>query len=449
VAFREVRRDSVPHAPVSGAGELRFLEEQYAPLASAMLADAPDETVAALTTGWFAGRDGAVNLLYRSMRVAGARDYVRRAGAGAVVTPEFLASSVKRCRTTGESFVLAHTHPFSSRPSFSGIDDGGEDVLMPKVRARAPTAPHGALVLGTDGGSARAWPIGAPGSRNLSLRRIGARAVAQTTPPEYGRQELALGPGSARAMGTKTVAVIGSGGLGWQIATLLWGHGVGRIVLVDHDTIEPHNRPRLPGARPAHDGAAKVAVLAELLSHTRTDGTIEPFAAPFADASARAAVAEADAIVIATDTLASRLDADRFARRVLIPVVDTGINLQVVDERLHRIGGRVSVSWPLGPCLSCMGVLTPDAVAAEVEPLGYRGAGVREEASVLAYNTVVAGLAVSELLPLLLPLRSEPRRSRYLTYDGMRAIVREVGVPGPNACGTCGDLAGAVFGMLP
>jgi hypothetical protein len=68
---------------------------------------------------------------------------------------------------------------------------------------------------------------------------------------------------------------------------------------------------------------------------------------------------------------------------------------------------------------------------------------------VLAYNSVVAGLAMSEALAVLLPLRAEPRRSRYLTYDGLRGLVREVGVPVANTCGSCGDLAGAVFGTLP
>jgi hypothetical protein len=143
------------------------------------------------------------------------------------------------------------------------------------------------------------------------------------------------------------------------------------------------------------------------------------------------------------------LDADRFARRVLVPMIDTGINVQVENERVHRIGGRVTVSWPLGPCLTCMGVLTADAVGAEADPLGYRGVGRREEAAVLAFNTVVAGLAVAEALALLLPVRTEPRRSRYLTYDGLRGIVREVGVPAAGTCGTCGDLAGGVYGTLP
>lgn len=67
----------------------------------------------------------------------------------------------------------------------------------------------------------------------------------------------------------------------------------------------------------------------------------------------------------------------------------------------------------------------------------------------LAFNAVVAGLAANEILALLLPVRPAPRSSRYLAYDGLRGIVREIAVPAAGTCGTCGDLFGAVFGALP
>ena len=96
-----------------------------------------------------------------------------------------------------------------------------------------------------------------------------------------------------------------------------------------------------------------------------------------------------------------------------------------------------------------MGVLSPDRVAAEADPLGYRGGAPREEAAVMGFNMVLAGLAVNEVIALLLPVQSEPRGSRYLAYDGLRGVVREIAVPVAGACGSCGDLAGAVFGSLP
>ncbi len=151
---------------------------------------------------------------------------------------------------------------------------------------------------------------------------------------------------------------------------------------IDPDGLAGHNRPRLSGSLPSQIDKPKVEALAEILRPTRTDGEIAPVAAPFADRRARELAATADVIVVATDNLASRLGADRFARRVGVPLVDAGINVQLEDGRIRRVGGRANVFWPLGPCLTCIGVLTPDAVAAEVDPLGYRAQGRAEEAAV-------------------------------------------------------------------
>src|SRR5207302_9302987 len=133
---------------------------------------------------------------------------------------------------------------------------------------------------------------------------------------------------SAAALATMVVAVVGAGGLGWLIAVALANHGVGRVIAIDHDTIAIHNRPRLPGSRASQVGMQKVDALAELIAATRPDPTVIPVAAPLADRRARAAIACADAVVVATDSLTSRLDADRFAPRVLVPLVDVGVNVE-------------------------------------------------------------------------------------------------------------------------
>lgn len=431
------------------SGELRILPDQFATFQSAMLADAPLESVAACTAGWWIDEGAQIHLLWRSYSLADTGDYLRRGGAGAVVKPEFLAPTVKRVRARGEALILAHTHPFSDTPGFSGIDDGGEDVLIPKVHERAPDAPHGGFVLGRRGGSVRVWPPGTDAPREISLRLTTAEPVLDQSPATYERQDLALGPGTAAQLADKHVAVVGVGGLGWEVASLLWSHGVGRLTLIDDDRVEEHNRPRLRGAGVDDVRRGKPVALAGHLRRFRPEGTIRPIESRFDAAEARVAAALADVIVVATDNLASRLDVDRYSRRLLIPAVDLGINIQLLEGRAHRVGGRVNVSWPTGPCLSCMGVLTPDAIAAEVDPLGYRGQGREPEAAVAAFNATLAGLAAVETLDLLLGFRGQHPSSRYLVYDGLRGTTREIAVPNPGACGSCGDLPGAVFGVLP
>lgn len=430
-------------------GDLRILPDQFAVFQTAMLAEAPLESVAACTVGWWIDDQEAIHLLWRSFSLAGDADYLRRGSAGAVVKPEFLAPTVKRARASGEAVILAHTHPFSDVPSFSGIDDGGEDVLIRKVQQRAPDAPHGGFVLGRVGASVRAWPPGALAPLDLNLRVSSNDRTSAGSAPTYGRQDLALGPGTAAQLGMRHVAVVGVGGLGWEVASLLWAHGVGTLTLIDDDRVEDHNRPRLRGSEGRDIGRPKTDALADDLGRSRDDGTVVAIGSRFETRRARAAAASADVLVIATDNLVSRLEVDRYARRLLIPVVDLGVNVQLRDRRVHRVGGRINVSWPTGPCLSCMGVLTPDAIALEAGPLGYRGQGRQPEAAVAAFNATLAGLAAVEVLDLLLGFRGLVPLSRYLVYDGLRGTTREIAVPPAGSCGTCGDLPGAVFGALP
>lgn len=428
--------------------ELRVLPSDFDKFREAMLAAAPQESVGLIFAGWWAD-DEALRLTWRDFWPATDSAYAKRGPAGAQVDPEFLMPAVKRCRMSGEALVLAHTHPFSAIPSFSGIDDGGEDSLIPKVSARAPLAPHGALVLGQEGAAVRVWPGTTDGPIAAALRIVGATDVTPgESSPHFARQELALGPGSAAALAKQHVGIVGTGGLGWEMATLLWSLGVGRLTLVDPDTVERHNRPRLRGSVPGDDGRPKVEALAELLHRTRPTGSVTALQAPVEAPGVRRILGSADLLMSGTDTLASRLVLDRLSRRCLIPLVDAGINVQLADSAIARVGGRVSVSWPEGSCLSCMQVLTPDAIAAESDPLGYRGRGRNEEASVIAFNAVLAGLAVAEALDLLLSYRRSLRSSRYLTYDGLRGLTREVAVPAANACGNCKELRGAVFGKL-
>ncbi|WP_425373325.1 ThiF family adenylyltransferase [Mesorhizobium denitrificans] len=56
---------------------------------------------------------------------------------------------------------------------------------------------------------------------------------------------------SANVLAGMTVAIVGLGGVGSLIAEYLAWLGVGTIVLIDPDRIDPTNLPRVVGARRA------------------------------------------------------------------------------------------------------------------------------------------------------------------------------------------------------
>src|SRR5579871_4877752 len=64
----------------------------------------------------------------------------------AQLRPEYVAEVVQRARSSGESLVFVHTHPFPLN-SFSEIDDAGELALAALLQHRVPQARHASMLL--------------------------------------------------------------------------------------------------------------------------------------------------------------------------------------------------------------------------------------------------------------------------------------------------------------
>lgn len=72
-------------------------------------------------------------------------------------------------------------------------------------------------------------------------------------------------PGSTGVLGSKTVGIAGCGGLGSNAAVSLVRAGIGRLILADHDTVDPSNLNRQYYFRD-DIGRVKVEALADRLS---------------------------------------------------------------------------------------------------------------------------------------------------------------------------------------
>jgi molybdopterin/thiamine biosynthesis adenylyltransferase len=82
-------------------------------------------------------------------------------------------------------------------------------------------------------------------------------------------QEAGDGPSCQRRLADSTVVVLGVGGLGCLVADLLARAGVGRLVLVDDDVVEPTNLPRQLLYGSGDEGRAKV-----LAARRRIEGAV-------------------------------------------------------------------------------------------------------------------------------------------------------------------------------
>lgn len=227
--------------------------------------------------------------------------------------------------------------------------------------------------------------------------------------------------------------VIGTGGLGSPVALYLGSAGVGRITLVDHDTVDLTNLQR----QIAHDLAAVGTPKAE--SAQRRIAAINP------DVRVRALVKRADAELL--DTLVREADvvldcSDNFTtrhavnaacvrhRRPLVSGAAIGFDGQVsvYDTRGHggdRDGGAGGDGADL-PCYACL--FPPEATFQEV---------ACATMGVFAPLVGIIGtVQAAEALKLLAGIGTS-LAGRLLMLDGRTMRWDEIAVTRQPACGVC------------
>jgi molybdopterin/thiamine biosynthesis adenylyltransferase len=248
-----------------------------------------------------------------------------------------------------------------------------------------------------------------------------------------------------------TVGIVGVGGTGSQTFQQLAHLGVGRITVVDDDVVEKSNRSRLVGSRPSdaeNKPIPKVLVLQRLGGEINPHLTVVPIRGSVLRRSVALQLRNVDILFCCTDNLRSRALLNRLAFQYFVPLIDMGIDIQPDDEgQVRKIGGRVMVVLPDGPCLSCLSVLNSEILT--TEEAGHHHTYVRgvQAPAVISLNGVVTSLAVTEFLKLVHGLRAEDEPRRYQMYDAMEGWVRTYLMQPTGTCPLCMDLKGRGDGL--
>ena len=157
----------------------------------------------------------------------------------------------------------------------------------------------------------------------------------------YSRQVMLEGigyDGQLRLRGARA-CIVGAGGLCHPIAARLVGMGVGRVRLVDRDTVELSNLHRQVLFTEADVGRVKVEAAAERLRAMNSDVDVEAVAASVNDSNAASIVAGCDVVIDALDSVTARYALNRACVAAGIPFVSgaavgtAGQALTIVPER--------------------------------------------------------------------------------------------------------------------
>lgn len=164
----------------------------------------------------------------------------------------------------------------------------------------------------------------------------------------YVRQEVMreLGPEGQNKLRRASVAIIGLGGLGATAAAYLTMAGVGRIRLVDQDTVETHNLQRQILYSIDDVRKPKVEAAAKRLETLNPQVRLEPIAENVREANSDDIISHCNSVVDGLDNMGTRYIVNRACTRNSIPYVFAGaIGME----------GNLSVFRPPEtPCLECV-----------------------------------------------------------------------------------------------
>jgi molybdopterin/thiamine biosynthesis adenylyltransferase/proteasome lid subunit RPN8/RPN11 len=414
----------------------------------------PVESAAVLVAG-VARDEDRLRLLGRELHWVYEDHYMRRAHDTLLVGSGGYVPALRRAEELGGVAVWIHTHP-GGDPSPSRRDRVVDEQLEPVFRVRTGQRVYASLVVapavyadcgafrftgrviddGQDRSVDRMWTVG------TRFRAVAAfDAAAEPLPPLYDRQVRALGPMMQQHLAGLRIGLVGAGGTGSAVGEQLARLGVGQLLVVDPDKLSESNVTRVHGSGLADVGRPKAEVLAAHVAGIGLGTRVEPVIGSVVDQGVAARLRGCDVVFGCTDDNAGRVVLSRLSTYYLTPVIDCGVLVSSHEGALSGIDGRVTVLSPGYGCLLCRGRIDLRRAAAEQMPAEQRRRLAEEgyapelegvEPAVVAYTTLVAAMAVNELLERLVGYGVEPAPGEVLARVHDRELSTNTRSPNPG-----------------
>lgn len=229
-----------------------------------------------------------------------------------------------------------------------------------------------------------------------------------------------IGEAGQAALADSTVTVIGCGGLGNLAATYLAAAGVGRLRLVDGDSIETSNLHRQILYREADIGHPKAEALAEAIH--RRNGDVEAIAdVNYATARKLPRMLEGADLVLDC--------CDNFPTRYLVNSACVDARVALVSAAAIRLEGLLLSLHPgteNNACYHCVFPHSPEAGSGET----------CQEAGVLGPSVgVMASLQATQAITIL---TGRGQFNRMWRWDAIGGEVRRLSLTPDTSCPVCG-----------
>ena len=360
--------------------------------------------------------------------------------------------------------IVCHSHPKLSMHDYSSSDDFGEKRIAEVFHNCLPDYPLVSLLLSDCGYRGRYWAFRSKPKIISHMKVVGRHIENNVLSGQksgqffnsklYDRQVLAFGElGQSKISKTK-VGIVGVGGTGSAVAEQLVRLGVKNLVIVDKDYFDSSNLTRIYGSSHKHLPSflakkferlqyKKVTIVKKHLNHIKRDIKVNPIFGNIVMTEACRALLDRDVIFSCTDDHWGRSILNQIAYQYLIPVINIGVRIDSLDNKITGGTGSLHVLRPGKPCLWCYEYLKADIISSEsmlkkernkLLAEGYvKGVGTRAP-SVISFTSMMASLAATIFLQMVTDFMGEKGEVSYLRYDVMEGDVRRGTVEPLNDC---------------
>jgi adenylyltransferase/sulfurtransferase len=216
-----------------------------------------------------------------------------------------------------------------------------------------------------------------------------------------------------------SVAVIGAGGIGSAVIPALAGAGIGRLTIIDADTVHESNLHRQPLFRERDAGYSKSDLALQFVHRLNRFVDATPIQKRIDSGNAAGLLYAHDLVIDGSDNFATRLAVSDACVRLRIPLLSAAA---------VQFQGQVGL-FRSKPCYRCFVGNAFDADdcdnCAELGVLGALTATVGSFAALLAINSIVGV--------------GDDQAGRLHLFDGEKLSWRTITIPADPGCSSCGS----------
>jgi molybdopterin/thiamine biosynthesis adenylyltransferase len=448
-------------------------EEQWLTLNAHLFPGDGDEHGAVLRCGIARSPRGTRLLVRDVVPAQDGIDYTAGDRGYRKLSARFVAQNIEVCAEEGLAYLAVHNHGGGDSVGFSATDTASHERGYPALLDINDGPPVGALVFASRAVAGDIWTQ--DGQRHVLGRlRVAGRHQLTLTPepvavqaadPRYDRQTRIFGDRGQAILANVKVAVVGLGGIGSLIAEYLARLGVGELLLIDPDRLDPSNLPRVVGShcwdamtwlrhesRPiwlqslgARLATPKVRIAARVARQASREVRITAVPRDALEADVARMLTDCDHIFLAADSALVRRLVNSITHQYLIPNTQVGSKVSVVDGEIADIFSVSRMSSPGSGCLHCNGLIPAWRLTEEAtsEVQRHRQRYVDDPdvhaPSVISLNAVSASRAVDDLLMAIGGLvGSAASPDHWVSYHPLTDDVIEHEPVKQSSCPHCG-----------